>query len=382
MAWIPASWHRMPRPAATIFTLGAAALGGALFALLNLPAAWLAGALVAVSGLALIGVPVHVPDLLRRVIFVVLGISLGAAVTPETVAGIRTWPITLSLLALSLPVTMGAVMLYLRYVSGWNYRETLYASAPGALSAVLAMATEAKVDVRQVAFAQTVRVFFLIAALPGLLLAAGLSPSTGVVPPPAGAHLGSLSDILIMTGTGIAAALLAERLGLPGGLLVGPMVVNAVLHGSGYVQAGVPQTLLVISFVVLGAFTGARFLGTTPSMIRRLLLDSIGAFVVALGVCIVFALAAAWLAGEDIGKTIVAFAPGGLEAMTILAFLIGLDPAFVGAHHLARFILIALVLPFAARAIFGSAAVSAPKPKKRRPAGAGRRKADKTKKRR
>lgn len=373
MTLIPASWHRMPRPAATIFTLAMATLGGAIFAFLNFPAAWLAGSLVAVSGLALLGVPVHVPDLLRRVIFVVLGISLGAAVTPETVAGIRTWPITLSLLALSLPATMGAVMLYLRYVSGWNYRETLYASAPGALSAVLAMATEAKVDVRQVAFAQTVRVFFLIAALPGLLLAAGLSPSTGVVPPGVAAHLGSLTDILIMAGAGIAAALLAEKIRLPGGLIVGPMVVNAFLHGSGYVQAGVPQILLVISFVVLGAFTGARFLGTTFSMIRRLLIDSMGAFVVAMVVCVLFALAAAGLAGEDIGKTIVAFAPGGLEAMTILAFLIGLDPAFVGAHHLARFILIALLLPFAARAIFGRTVVPPRAKRKKRPVRTGRR---------
>jgi uncharacterized protein len=41
--------------------------------------------------------------------------------------------------------------------------------------------------------------------------------------------------------------------------------------------------------------------------------------------------------------------------MIILAFLIGLDPAFVGAHHLARFILIALFLPVAARLMFGRA---------------------------
>ncbi len=376
MPLVPASWHRMQKPAATVLTLAAASLGGAVFAFFGLPAAWLAGALVAVSGLALAGVPVHVPDLLRRVIFVVLGISLGAAVTPETVAGIRTWPITLAMLILSLPVTMGAVMLYLRYVSGWNFRETLYASAPGALSAVLAMAAEAKVDVRQVAFAQTVRVFFLIAALPGLLLAAGLSPSAGIVPPASGTDFGALNDILIMIAAGIASALLAERLGLPGGLMIGPMIVNALLHGSGYVQASVPQIFLVVSFVVLGAFTGARFLGTTVSMIRRLLIDSIGAFVVALVVCVLFALAAAWLAGEDTAKTIVAFAPGGLEAMTILAFLIGLDPAFVGAHHLARFVLIALVLPFAARAIFGKAAAAPPKPKaakRKRPVTAGRR---------
>jgi membrane AbrB-like protein len=344
--------RRQPPFVIAALTLAAGALGGAVFALLELPAAWLAGALVAVSALGLAGVPVYLPDRLRKTIFVVLGISLGAAVTPETVAGIRTWPITLAMLALSLPVTMGAVMLYLRLVSKWQYRETLYASAPGALSAVLAMASEAKVDVRMVAFVQTVRVFLLIAALPGLLLAAGLSASAGAVLPNTGVHVATLTDTLIMTGTGIAAALLAERLRVPGGLLIGPMIVNGFLHGAGYVQGNVPSFVLLSSFVVLGAFTGTRFAGTTPAMIRRLLIDSIGAFIVALAVCAAFALLAAWLAGENVAKTIVAFAPGGLEAMTILAFMIGLDPAFVGAHHLVRFVLIALLLPFAARGLF------------------------------
>lgn len=364
------SYRRLPPLINAALTLVAAAAGGAVFAFFDLPAAWLAGSLVAVSALALSGVPVYVPDLLRKIIFVVLGISLGAAVTPETVAGIRTWPITLALLVLSLPVTMGAVMLYLHYVSKWNYRETLYASAPGALSAVLAMASEAKVDVRMVAFVQTVRVFLLIAALPGMLLAAGLSASTGGVPSFPGTHAATLEGTLVMAVTGIASALLAERLRIPGGLLIGPMIVNGILHGAGYVQGGIPPLLLLASFVVLGAFTGTRFVGTTAAMIRRLLVDSIGAFIVALVVCVVFALIAAWLAGENPAKTIVAFAPGGLEAMTILAFMIGLDPAFVGAHHLARFVLIALVLPFVARGMFGQAAYGGAKPipKKQKPA--------------
>jgi membrane AbrB-like protein len=360
------SWRRLPPLVIALITLTLAALGGAIFAFLALPAAWLAGALVAVSALALSGLPVYVPDLLRKVIFVVLGISLGAAVTPETIAGIRTWPITLALLTLSLPITMGAVMLYLRYVSKWNYRETLYASAPGALSAVLAMASDAKVDVRMVAFVQTVRVFFLIAALPGMLLAAGLSASVGAIPPSAGIHAATLNDTLIMAATGVVSALLFERLRVPGGLLIGPMLVNGFLHGSGYVQGNIPTFLLLSSFVILGAFTGTRFVGTTFAMIKRLLVDSIGAFIVALIVSVAFALLAAWFADENIAKTIVAFAPGGLEAMTILAFMIGLEPAFVGAHHLARFVLIALCLPFVARGLFGKAAYAAALPPKRK----------------
>lgn len=346
------TFRQLPPYVRAIATVAIGGFGGAVFALFDLPAAWLAGSLVAVSALALSGLPVYVPELLRKIIFVVLGISLGAAVTPETVAGIRTWPITLALLLISLPVTMGAVMLYLHHVSKWNYRETLYASAPGALSAVLAMASEAKVDVRMVAFVQTVRVFFLIAALPGMLLAAGLSAS-GAIPVSPGVHAATIGGTFVMAGSGIASALIAERLRIPGGLMIGPMLVNGILHGTGYVQGGVPPLVLLASFVVLGAFTGTRFAGTTFAMIKRLLLDSIGAFFVALAVCVSFALLAAWLAGENPAKTIVAFAPGGLEAMTILAFMIGLDPAFVGAHHLARFVLIALTLPFAATLLLG-----------------------------
>jgi uncharacterized membrane protein AbrB (regulator of aidB expression) len=41
----------------------------------------------------------------------------------------------------------------------------------------------------------------------------------------------------------------------------------------------------------------------------------------------------------------VAFAPGGLEAMMVLALILGLDPLYVGIHHLARFLGIGLALP-------------------------------------
>lgn len=42
-------------------------------------------------------------------------------------------------------------------------------------------------------------------------------------------------------------------------------------------------------------------------------------------------------------------APGGLEAMMILSFLLGLDPAYVGPHQFARFVGISILLPFIAR---------------------------------
>jgi uncharacterized membrane protein AbrB (regulator of aidB expression) len=64
-----------------------------------------------------------------------------------------------------------------------------------------------------------------------------------------------------------------------------------------------------------------------------------------MGVAALFAGAAAWLAGVSFANGLVAFAPGGLEAMTVLALILGLDPLYVGIHHLVRFLGIGLVLP-------------------------------------
>jgi hypothetical protein len=341
----------LPPAVAIAVTIVAAALGGALFELIGLPAAWLSGSLVAVTALALAGFPAHVPDALRRIVFLILGISMGSAVTPESIAGIHTWPITMAFLVLSIPGAMGAVVLYLRW-AGWDEESALYASAPGAMSSVLALAHAAGVDVRMVAFVQSVRIFLLIVALPALLAWSGLAAPQGAVTVVPLIASGAPNEIALMAAAGLAAGLLADRLGVPGGLIVGSMAASAVLHGTGYVTARVPLAVQVPCFVLLGAFIGGRFVGTDFALLRRLLVHSIGAFVVAVVVTLLFAFAAAIISGEGFGKTILGLAPGALEAMIILAFLIGLDPAFVGAHHIVRFLLIALFLPVVARLLF------------------------------
>ena len=55
---------------------------------------------------------------------------------------------------------------------------------------------------------------------------------------------------------------------------------------------------------------------------------------------------------------LVAFAPGGLEAMTIMAFALNLDPAYVGAHQMARYIGLALLMPMVTAYVLGRMGVS------------------------
>ena len=54
---------------------------------------------------------------------------------------------------------------------------------------------------------------------------------------------------------------------------------------------------------------------------------------------------AAWLTDQPVSQMILAFAPGGIDVMTIMAFALHLDAAFVAAHQLARFLMIAVYAP-------------------------------------
>jgi uncharacterized protein len=72
-----------------LLTAALGAAGGALFAWLGLPAAWLAGSMTAVAAAALAGLPVDLPAPVRNAAFVLLGVSMGTSVTPETMEQLR-----------------------------------------------------------------------------------------------------------------------------------------------------------------------------------------------------------------------------------------------------------------------------------------------------
>ncbi|MFG1189636.1 AbrB family transcriptional regulator [Xanthobacter flavus] len=341
----------MRSAASAAVTLGAGALGGLIFALLGLPAAWISGSLVACIGLALAGMRIDVPEWLRFLAFVVLGTSMGTMLTPETFARAATWPVSMACLGASVLGTMAGGTLFLTRVAGWSRESAFWASAPGAFGTVVAMAADTNADLRQVAFAQTLRLFLLVAALPNVLAALGMTAG-GVPPPP---HVSTLGEIVVLFGVCTGAALLAARLKLPGGLILGALAGSAVLHATRLSTAVLPAELLIPAFVVLGGSVGVRFIGTSLSTIRAYVLASLGAFLVAVAISTLFALLAAWLTGDDLGKLVTAFAPGALEAMTALGFAMGYDPAFMSAHHLFRFAGLSVALPVAARLMFAAA---------------------------
>jgi len=70
---------------------------------------------------------------------------------------------------------------------------------------------------------------------------------------------------------------------------------------------------------------------------------------VAVAVAASFALTVVALLPFRIADVVVAFAPGAQDTMMVLALALHLDPVYVGAHHLVRFLIISFSVAVVAR---------------------------------
>jgi membrane AbrB-like protein len=322
--------------------------GGFAFDRLGLPAAWLSGALVAVTVATLAGLPVRVPGPVATAGFLLIGIVMGSAVTPETLRLMLSWPISMAGLVVLVPAIVGGIMVYLIRVERFDRETAFFASIPGALNYVMALTLDSRADARVVAVIQSFRLVLLVAALPSLMALSGLGSAARPMAQTTAAHWSEMALLVVLA---VSCGLGMERLRVPGGATVGAMLATAVLHASGLVTAMVPEPIVIGGFIVMGVLIAGRFAGTSMAELRVLLRASVGAFLVGTAVTVVVATAVALTAGLPVGKVILAYAPGGIEAMAVLAFVLDMDPAFVGAHHLVRFVGIALLLPLAARLV-------------------------------
>lgn len=330
-------------------TLAVGTFGGYLVHLAGLPAPWLSGAMIAVSVATLSGAPTLIPGHLRNALFVLLGTSMGMGVRPDVIERIGHWPLSLVLLLVLITTIMVATFFFLRMVARWERQTAFFAAIPGALSYVLAMAAQSTADLRRVSVSQTTRLFFLVAVLPPLL---SEGPVADVNRFAQGAPTPPLVLIAVVLGC-VVAGWLAERLRVPAGWLTGAFFCSSLLNGTGLIELTIPDWAVAPGYIGLGALIGTRFGGAGLRLFLSALLASVGAFAVGISVSAAFSALLSQLTGIPFGQALLAYAPGGLEAMTLLAFVLDMDPAFVATHQLARYIAMVLMLPVAIRLALG-----------------------------
>jgi membrane AbrB-like protein len=330
---------------AHLVQLAVATLGGFAFVWLGVPGGWLSGAAIAAILWGLTGLSPPMPRALADVAMLTSGASMGAAATPDALAAIGRYPVSLLILLAGIAGISAASSLWLVRVSRWRRDDALLASVPGALSTVLSVAIDRNAAVAPIAIVQNLRLMVLIALLPGVVvLTGGGGAATALL----GQGLETLTPggMALVLGGGLGIGLVLQKAGMAAPILLGATLVSTLGHATGTLTGVIPPALATAGLILIGLFIADRFRTLDYATLPRTILAGLGSFTVGMGVAMAFAALAAWAAQVSYANALVAFAPGGLEAMTVLALVLGLDPIYVGIHHFVRFISIGLLVPF------------------------------------
>lgn len=341
----------LPRPtllARTAETLVLATAGGIGLGLTGVPGGYLSGAILAVAAAALAGRPMLVPVPLMRTIFVLLGISLGSVMTPEMLRGIASYPFSIAVLIAAMSYIVFVCAAYLRIVHGWDRVSAYLASSPGAMSQMLAVAAEVGGDLRAIAIVQSMRVVIIAVGLPTGLAALGLASQAAR---PAGSPMtwASLDEFAVLAAAAVAVAVAFHRLRVPGGLLFGAMFASGALHGTGLVHFVLPWWATNTAAIALGGVIGARFANMPLRLFMSFIGAAVGSFAVSVTIAALFGVVIIKTMMLPVPEVMMAFAPGSVDAMMLLALSLHLDPVYVGAHHVLRIFFVAVTTPLMVR---------------------------------
>ncbi|MEM6489866.1 MAG: AbrB family transcriptional regulator [Pseudomonadota bacterium] len=333
-----------------LVTLALALAGAGLAHGAGLPLPWLSGPLLvtagaAIGGLRVLGAAPTFPVNLRFVLVPVIGVAIGGQVGAVGWEQAATWLVTLSALALYLPVAMAMSYAIYRRAGGYPRVTAFYAAMPGGLIEAVAMGEKAGADVPTLTLLQFARLILCILMVP-LAIAAYEGRAVGSA---AGLALGTdpaaltLSDVAVLVGAALVGYLGGRRIGLPAALITGPLIVSAAVHLAGMTDADPPGFVVALTQYVVGTALGVRFV----DMARGEALRGLGWAALSVGAALLLALGLALLlapvigpgAGADVEAVVLAFAPGGVTEMSLVALSLEIGVVFVSAHHVARILI-------------------------------------------
>ena len=330
---------------ALALTLALGAVGGIAAHALHLPLGYLLGSMVLVGVLSALdikplGKTPTLPARLRFSFVPVIGVAIGGAFTPEVARAALSWGPSLALLFVFVPLAHAlGYAVYRR--GGFAPHEAFYGAVPGGLIESVQMGEEAGADVRLLIVVQTLRLILTIITVPMIFL--GLTGHTvgsaaGATMVGAAAPL-TLQDVALMLAAGLVGAQAGKWLRFPGYIITGPLLCSALLHVTGLLHAIPPGWLVSVTQVILGAGLGVRFVGMDHRLLARCGKLAMLNGALALGLAFGFAGLVHWTTGAPVAAGFLAFAPGGLAEMSLIALSLNMSVIFVTAHHVLRIVL-------------------------------------------
>lgn len=320
--------------------LGAA--GGVLFWLLRMPLPWMLGSMLFTMTASIFGAPILPPNRIRPALVAVIGVLLGSGFSPALMGQLGDWVISLGLLALYLIVSgILAVPFYMK-VGGFDRVTAFCSGMPGGLMEMVSLGKDLGGDERRIILAHAARIVVTISLISfWFRIIEGQTVGTTITrggPP-------GWQDLAILAACGVIGAFTALKLRLPAATLVGPMLLSAAVHVTGITASAPPQGLVIVCQVLMGTIMGCRFLGAGRREVIHAVSLSFGATLMTLLVTLLFALGFGALIGQSTAQIVLAYAPGGLTEMSLIALAMKAEVAYVASHHIARIVLLISFAP-------------------------------------
>lgn len=341
--------HTGPKLARIGLALAIGTVGGAVFNWLGMPLPWMLGALVFNTIAATVSAPVLPPSRVRNHVVVVIGVMLGSGFTPDLMSQLGTWMLSLLFLAAYLAIAGALVVPYYIWLGKFDPATAYFAGMPGGLNEMILIGRDMGGDERKIALAHASRILITVSLLAlWFRFGAGFEiGDRGQIGVPFAEIPGM--ELLVLAACGVIGYVIGPMLRLPAPMLVGPMIFSALAHIVGLSTTPPPQELVVLAQLVLGTIMGCRFLGSTARQIGHAVLLSIGATLITLGVTLLFALLLHQMFGQTVNQVLLAYAPGGLAEMSLIALAMGAEVDYVALHHIVRITIIVLLAPFVFR---------------------------------
>jgi membrane AbrB-like protein len=336
-------------PLLQILAAGAVGLAGAsIFVSVGAPLPWMLGPMFATALLTIGGFPFRMPRAARTFARPVIGVLAGSTFTPDLVASVVGWWPAFLVVALFAVVSTLAGYLFFRHICRFDRATSFFAATPAGLNEMSLLGDQLGGDLRALVLIHATRIVAVVSIVPVIVRATAPTDAHPLIPQQS---VGELQDWVILIGCGVSGYFLGRRLPVPGGPMLASLFLSAVIHLAQLTDAAPPHWLVSGVQLIIGCIAGARFAGIKRGEAVTIALGGIGWGILIVGATFLAAYTASALIGLPFTSLLLALAPGGMVEMTLVAYALGIEVAFVIACQVLRNVFTVMALPYIYQAL-------------------------------
>jgi hypothetical protein len=286
----------------------------------------------------MLGAPLKGLPRLSNAMRTILGVAVGASITPALLHRI---PDMLGSLVFVVCLVVFAATVgtpYFRKVWGYDAATSYYSAMPGGLQDMLIFGEEAGGNPRVLSLVHATRVLMVVAGLPMLFVYVfdiQMSSSPG-----APASSLPVSELALMAVLAIGGWRVAAAVGMFGATILGPLFASAVASLAGILHDRPPAEAIIAAQFFIGFGVGVKYVGITSDEIRKVVVAGAGYTLLIGAVAAGLGLIAVELGLAPIRDIFLAYAPGGQAELAVLAIVSHGDLSFVVTHHVFRIVMV------------------------------------------